>query len=347
MCPIQDRVNAAIVSFINLLLVLFFCSILNSCQSQSQKINGVSFVASRDAVNDIHIEPVVELGANYAAIMPFGFIKELEHPEIIHNTDRQWFGETRVGAKQYIEQLRKKNISIMIKPQIWVWRGEFTGHIKMTSEEDWKILEASYRKFIIEYAKLAEETKAELFCIGTELENFTKERPDYWTDLIKEIKSIYSGKLTYAANWDEYKRTQFWAALDFIGVDAYFPISDMNTPTVDDCRKGWQKHKIVLKKISKDKNKPILFTEFGYRSMDYTGKEPWESDHTIKTINFEGQTNATKALFEEFWEEDWFAGGFIWKWFHDHNESGGIEDNQFTPQNKPVEKTVQSYYKKS
>ena len=75
--------------------LLFFLYILSiqSCKTQTNKINGVSFVASRDAVNETHTNPVVNVGANYAAIMPFGFLKSLEHPEIIHNTDRQWFGE--------------------------------------------------------------------------------------------------------------------------------------------------------------------------------------------------------------------------------------------------------------
>ena len=30
-----------------------------------------------------------------------------------------------------------------------------------------------------------------------------------------------------------------------------------------------------------------------------------------------------QALFEEFWHEDWFAGGFVWKWFHNYDKSGG------------------------
>ena len=71
--------------------------------------------------------------------------------------------------------------------------------------------------------------------------------------------------------------------------------------------------------------------------MDYTGKEPWQSDHTIESLNFIGQNNTTQALFDTFWKEDWFAGGFIWKWFHDYENNGGEKDNQFTPQNKPVE----------
>ena len=319
--------------------------VLSSCSAQSEKVNGVSFVASRDAVNDIHTNPVVNVGANYAAIMPFGFIKNLEHPEIIHNTDRQWFGETRAGGKQYIEELRKKNIKIMVKPQIWVWKGEFTGYIKMANEENWKILEDSYTSFIMEYAELAQETKAEILCIGTELENFVKERPDYWNNLIIKIKTVYSGKLTYAANWDEFKRTPFWGELDYIGVDAYFPVSDTQTPTVAECRAGWQKHKAVIKSLSDKHDRPILFTEWGYRSADFTGKEPWVSDHTWTSLNFEGQSNATEALFGEFWTEEWFAGGFVWKWFHAHDKVGGEKDNQFTPQNKPVETVIQSFYK--
>ena len=323
--------------------VLFFT--LTSCAVQKEKINGLSFVASPNAIDDNHINPVTKVGANYTAIMPFGFMRNLDHPEIIHNTDRQWFGETKAGAKQYIDELRKKNIKIMIKPQIWVWHGEFTGDIKMSSEDNWKALENTYTKFILEYAELAQETEAEIFCIGTELENFVKERPEYWLDLIQEIKTIYDGKLTYAANWDEFKRTPFWSDVDYIGVDAYFPVSDQKTPTLEECKAGWQSHKEVIKSLSERHNKPVLFTEYGYRSMDYTGKEPWESDHTIESLNFEGQANATQALFEEFWHEDWFAGGFVWKWFHNHDTSGGEKDNQFTPQNKPVEAVIKSFYK--
>ncbi|WP_299110818.1 glycoside hydrolase [uncultured Winogradskyella sp.] len=318
---------------------------LSSCNGQVEKINGVSFVAAPDKVNQSHIEPVVKVNANYAAVMPFGFVKNLEHPDIIHNTERQWFGETRAGAKQYIEELRKKSIKIMIKPQIWVWRGEFTGLIKMKTEEDWKTLEDSYTRFIIEYTELAEEVNAEILCIGTELELFVKHRPEYWSGLIKEIKTIYKGKLTYAANWDEFKRTPFWNQLDYIGVDAYFPVSEEQTPTYQKCIEGWKAHKLAIKSLSDKHNKPALFTEYGYRSVDYAGKEPWVSDHTMTNVNLEAQVNTTKALYETFWKEEWFAGGFIWKWFIKYDEVGGKDNPMFTPQNKPVEEIIRTYYK--
>ena len=327
------------------LLILLSILSIQSCKTQSSKINGVSFVASRDAVNESHINPVVNVNANYAAIMPFGFIKNIEHPEIIHNTDRQWFGETKAGAKQYIDELRKKEIKIMIKPQIWVWHGEFTGFVEMKNEADWEILEDSYSKFILEYAELANAAKAELFCIGTELEKFIENRPEYWLALIKKIRTKYKGELTYAANWDEFKRTPFWGDLDYIGVDAYFPVSDSKTPTVEESLEGWKTHKQVIYNMSQKHEKPVLFTEYGYRSVDYSGKTPWISDRSMNQVNLEAQTNTTQALFETFWEEDWFAGGFIWKWFHKHDKVGGKENFMFTPQNKPAEALLREQYK--
>ena len=329
---------------VNKLLIIFLFLIVQSCHGQTNKINGLSFVASGEPINDKHVNPVINVNANYAAIMPFGFIRNIEYPEIVFNTERQWFGETKAGAKQYIEELRKKNIKIMLKPQIWVWRGEFTGHIEMTNEDDWKLLEDSYSSFMLLYAELAQETKTEIYCIGTELEKFIENRPEFWCNLILEIKKIYKGKLTYAANWNEFTRTPFWSELDYIGIDAYFPVSDVKTPTVAQSLEGWKQHKKVIKGLSDKHNKPILFTEFGYRSVDYTGKEPWKSDRNMTSVNLEAQTNATQALFQEFWNEKWFAGGFIWKWYHNYERSGGENNSRFTPQNKPVEQTIRKYY---
>lgn len=324
------------------------CLLQFSCSSQAtKKINGVSFVASREEVAQEHIDAVLAVHANHAAVMPFGFIRNISSPQIIHNTDRQWFGETKMGAKQYVDMLHKNGISVLIKPQIWISQGEFTGTLKMDSEEDWKLLEASYEDFIVTYAELAEETKADIFCIGTELEQFVKNRPRFWSELIAKIRKVYKGKLTYAANWDEYTRTPFWDEIDYIGIDAYFPLSEDKHPTKEGLKKGWQKWKPAMAALSKEKGKPVLFTEFGYRSMNYTAKKPWLVDRHEAEVNLEAQVNATQTIFEEFWTEDWFAGGYVWKWFIAHEKAGGAEDNRFTPQNKPAEKILKEWYQKS
>ncbi|GAA4273033.1 glycoside hydrolase [Aquimarina gracilis] len=324
--------------------LLLLIAIFSSCSGQQPKINGVSFVGSPKEISPDAIDPVVQVNANWAAVMPFGFLRNLETPTVVFNIERQWWGERRDGAKRTIELLNEKGIKVMLKPQIWVWRGEFTGNIKMNSEEQWKQLEKSYREFIMLYAQLAKEMKVPILCIGTELHTFAQTRPTYWSELIKEIRTIYKGKLTYAENWDQIAKVPFWKQLDYIGVDAYFPVSESKTPTVEELRAGWQKHKTNIVKLKDTVDKPVLFTEYGYRSVHYTGKEPWDSTVVEGNFNFEAQNNALTALYQEFWDEPWFAGGFIWKWFHNHNEVGGKVNNQFTIQNKPSEKIIKEFY---
>jgi hypothetical protein len=307
-------------------------------------MNGVSFVASRDSITSKHIYPVLKVQSNYVALMPFGFIKKLASPQITHNTQRQWFGETKNGLMQYAKRFQQETVQIMVKPQIWVWRGEFTGNIKMDSEENWKILEDSYRDFILTYAKVAESLNAEILCIGTELEQFVMNRSAYWQKLIQDIRSIYKGKLTYAANWDEFKRVPFWKDLDFIGIDAYFPLSEKKTPTIAEFESGWKVHKAAILGVQKQFNKPILFTEYGYRSVDFTGKKPWDSNRVEGALNLAAQVNGLQAIHNQFWKEEWFAGGFIWKWFHRHEKVGGKKNNRFTPQNKPAEELIRKLY---
>ncbi len=327
-------------------LLLLLVLLQFSCKSQTKKINGISFVASRDSINSNHITPVIKAQGNYVALMPFGFIRDISSPKIIHNSNRQWFGETQNGLSQYAKSFQKEKVKVMVKPQIWLWRGEFTGYLEMDSEENWTILENSYTEFILTYAKASQELKADILCIGTELEKFVLNRPKYWQELVVKIREVYKGKLTYAANWDEFKRVKFWNQLDFIGIDAYFPLSDKKTPSVEDFENGWKKHKDEILKIQKQFNKPVVFTEFGYRSVDFNAKEPWKSDRIEGNVNLIAQANGLQAIHNQFWNEEWFAGGFIWKWFHKHENVGGENNNRFTPQNKPAEKLMKKLYNK-
>ncbi|RMA66459.1 glycoside hydrolase family 113 [Ulvibacter antarcticus] len=336
-----------------LILLLICIPLFYSCAqgeakeiSKQHKINGISFVAAGDTLQQDHIKPVLDLNANYAAVMPFGFIRSLDHPELAYNANRQWFGETFIGVKQYVDLLHHNKIKVMLKPQIWVSKGEYTGNVKMENEEAWTLLEKTYSSFILDFAKLAEESQVDMFCIGTELEKFIEHRPEYWEQLIKNIRAVYKGKLTYAANWDEYKRVPFWKSLDYVGIDAYFPVSESKTPSLEECKIGWMRWKEELKAFSEKEQRQILFAEYGYRSVDYAGKEPWKSDRSMTTVNLEAQVNTTQALYEEVWSESWFAGGFLWKWFIDHNKVGGIENSQFTPQNKPAENMIRQFYQK-
>ena len=85
---------------------------------------------------------------------------------------------------------------------------------------------------------------------------------------------------------------------------------------------------------------------FGIFFMKSTNKPSLiEVDHNDENVNLAAQVNAKKAIFSEFWTEDWFAGGYVWKWFIHHEKAGGDEDNRFTPQNKPAQQVITEFYK--
>ncbi|MDX1544619.1 MAG: glycoside hydrolase [Christiangramia sp.] len=323
----------------------FVCSCQADIPFNAKKLNGLSLVASRDSLTKDHIEKILDINSNAVALMPFAFIRDTSEPELYFNLEKQWFGERVQGIEQAIKLLHEKNIKVMIKPHIWIRNGQFTGDLDFSSEADWKKFESSYREYILLYASIAAEHNVELFCIGTELFNFVNERPEFWKDLIAELRMIYNGKLVYAENWDKVDKTDIWEDLDYIGADAYFPLSEKISPNQEEIQEGWKQHKEMLKDLSSTHRIPVMFTEYGYRSVDFALKEPWNSEREISSINHNLQARALLVIYEEFWTENWFAGGFLWKW-HQHEEAGGIENNRFTPQNKPAEKVVREYYRR-
>lgn len=306
------------------------------------KMNGLSWVSSNNVINASHITPAVEVNANYTALIPFAFMPELNSTNIQFNVSQQWWGETEEGIRKTAQLLADRNIKRMLKPQIWVLGGEFVGFIKMDTEADWEVFEQNYTNYILFYAKIAEDEGIELFSIGTEMKTMVLERPDYWPKLISEVRKVYSGRITYAANWDSYKNPKFWKQLDFIGIDAYFPLSDAKTPTVEELEQSWKPILKEIEQTSKKENRRIIFTEFGYRSVDYTALEPWEGSST--TVNHQAQINALQAVFNTFWPQDWFMGGYLWKWYDIHETAGGLTNSRFTVQNKPAEDVVRNWY---
>lgn len=195
----------------------------------------------------------------------------------------------------------------MLKPHLWIAHGIYTGAFTLSTEKEWQLWEDSYREYILHFATVADSLQVELFCIGTELGATIKERPRFWSSLIDTLRKTYHGKLTYAANWDDYKNFPFWKKLDYIGVDAYFPLVNDKTPSINSLQKGWKKYSDELERIGTEHNRPVLFTEYGYRNVDYNTYEPWKEKGGKR--NDEAQANALEAFYQSFAGKKWFSGG--------------------------------------
>ena len=322
------------------------------CSNKNEKptltktsMNGVSFENVNYDMEETHVLPIKEINATWVTTMPFGFILA-DGDSVQYNNEFQWVGEKKTGVAAIIKTCHEQGLKVMLKPHIWISDGSWVGDLSFDTEEEWQTFEKSYLTYIVDFATLADSMNAEAFSIGVELKNLVTERPAFWPVLIDTVRDVYSGTLTYAANWDNYQNVGFWNELDLIGIDAYFPVGYSKTPTFNECYQGWSENFEKLKTMSQSVGKNIVFTEFGYRNIDYCGKEPWDENGNA-TFNTEAQKNAYEAIFYRFWGESWFEGGFLWKWHPNDATAGGEENNRFTPQNKPVEALISKIYKET
>ncbi|WP_040005479.1 glycoside hydrolase family 113 [Fibrisoma limi] len=322
-----------------LLLVLLGCQSSPPFVHNGPKLKGVNLVAPRQQPGPESLETVRETGGEWVAVVPYGFCRKNEpHFYFSGNMgDRgkwQWWGETPTGVAETIRMARQQGLKVMLKPHVWMQGGS---HLDLTfdRETDWQTFEADYRQYVLHFAHLADSLGVDLYCITTELDRFAVARPDFWKQLIRDVKTIYKGKLTYAANWDRYEQIPFWNELDYVGVDAYFPLSDKQDPSVNTLISSWRPHLRQLRAFSYRLQKSVLFTEFGYRSCTFSTQRPWESETDCST-NETAQANAYAALLEAVWPQPWFAGGFVWKWFMTDAHKVRERD-QFSPQGKSAQ----------
>jgi len=220
------------------------------------------------------------------------------------------------------------------------WPGDF----EMDDQENWESWEEDYREYLATVLDIADTFDVEMICIGTEFRLAVRQRPKFWEDLIDEVRSRYSGKLIYAANWDTVEEVSFWDKLDYIGIDAYYPLSESTTPSVEELVQAWKPHLDRIELLAQRVDRSVIFTEYGYRSTDQTARHPWETDKEKRAVNLEGQRNSYQALYYATSDRDWFEGGFLWKWFADHDGVGGSKDKGFTPQNKPAAEVIKHQF---
>ncbi|MEO0528815.1 MAG: hypothetical protein AAFZ89_16400 [Bacteroidota bacterium] len=298
--------------------------------------------------NEKYIDELIKNNIEWVAITPFYYQKGEDTREMgIPNEIGKWSQRDSVFIKS-IAQLHAKGVRVQLKPHLWMDQG-WRSNVKMPNKEAWSLWFESYRKNLIHHAIMAQETGVELLCIGTELKSSLRHAPEQWWSLVREIKTVYKGKLTYAANWDgEYELVDFWGELDYIGIQAYFPLTKTKNPNLEMIKTGWDRHVQKLHTLYKTHEKPILFTEVGYKSEASATIKPWEWGTTFGILfnkkSDRTQQRAYEALFNRLWDKDWFHGTYIWQWDTRTSEDDAFQSVDFSPRYKPAENTIAKWY---
>lgn len=237
-----------------------------------------------------------------------------------------------------INRCHELGMKVMLKPNVDPKDGNWRGQINPSL--GWF---ASYTDFINFWADIAEANGVELFCVGCELINTTG-WSDSWRAVIQQARTHYSGPLVYAANHGNEQYVNWWDALDYIGIDAYYPLTDKNEPTLAELKAAWLNRADDIETWRNDcwPAKRIIFTEVGYASKEGTNRMPW--DYLTDTpVDLQEQADCYEALLSQIHDRHWWVGAFWWNW-ETYPDAGGPTNKNHTPQNKPAEQVMSSYY---
>lgn len=223
-------------------------------------------------------------------------------------------------------------------------------------------------------AEVARATGAQCLCIGAEIDQLCgPDYLDYWTDIIQSVRAVYSGGLTYSANWntdvspwqgehglpagtgDIATQISFWDQLDYIGIDCYAPIYDGPDPVLDDLVAGWTGTPTdataaavtgglslvaYFQSIAARVGLPLLFTELGYESATDAASQPFGS--ATNAFDPIMQANLYQAFFMAWQQADngSLTGLYLWNWDPNAAEVGPDNGANFSPQGLPAQSII-------
>lgn len=199
--------------------------------------NEYTYPAGTDARNAL-----AATNANWAAVLVTWYQATTSSTTIATASDKT---PTDDALRLAIQELHAKGLKVMLKPHVDVISGQWRGDINPSNVDAWF---ASYTQFILNYAQMAQALGAEGFCMGTELKTVSgAANQARWKAVIDEIRQVYTGVLTYAANAsspaDEFTSVSFWDDVDLIGLDAYFTLTNHDDPTLAELVAAWRSNR--------------------------------------------------------------------------------------------------------
>jgi len=197
--------------------------------SLSLEIKGINFVSvpySKSSYSSMKAkESIAHLnstGANWVSIPIAIFQDDINASEMrlltemVSTMDRQNLSPTEKEINDAVTLAKNSGLQVMLMPKMefnfpGFWSTALIGDT-MAPYEVRRWFE-HYQKIVITIAKWGEVNGADMLCIGHNLNNLAVFQK-YWDELIKEVKKVYSGKLTYSASTNtEYLKSGFWKDL--------------------------------------------------------------------------------------------------------------------------------------
>lgn len=261
---------------------------------------------------DASLDSLARLGVDAIAVVPYSFLPSASTPGPLPIPERLGT-ETDAAVVATVRQAHARGWRVLLKPQIWV-RDAWPGAVDFDAPADWAAFLAHYRTWVMHYAQLAADHEVEALCIGTELARATLEHPRFWRKLIADVRAVYPGVVTYAANWgEEFEGITWWDDVDALGLNGYYPLSRKPDATQAELEAGAREWVRMAEATSRRAGKPWWLTEVGYRSVERAWTNP-HAEPAGRPADAAAQARCYAALFSAAADAERLRGIFFWKW---------------------------------
>lgn len=336
-------------------------------ESSQQPGRGYGSAATEETLDEM-----VRLGATWVSVTPFGRIWDLKSTTIDPVFEAP-YRQNAEGITKLVEMAHARGLRVLLIPHLWVETGGWRAHIDPGTEEGWTTYIANYTDFVLRWAKVAEAAHVDAVSIGVECLSWSTQRGADWSRLIRRVRDNFSGLLTYSANWDEAEHVIFWDQLDFIGINAFYPLAHDNNPDLESYvkqtiavenfyslghelkpasaiyRMNAQQIAHWLRSWVSVLDMPLVFVEIGYTSRAHSAIEPWKwPDHMVDVkIDEAEQARGLQALFDAFLPHPWFSGFFLWRYYNYLHDVSQEAIWGFSPRGKEAEDTLQRAFEQT
>ena len=266
--------------------------------------------------------------------------------------------------KGIIDYIHEKGMRVQLRPMLECYDG--LGRLAVTFPADGERIPGLPRSYAsrwfesmrlrsVYYARLAEMTGCEMFCLDSELNRIVSFNEE-WKRVIREVRAVYSGALTschtlHTRVIDFEKalsdRNHWFYDLDLLSISDYIRCANRPGLSAAEMAGGMEAERALLRRIAALYQKPILLGETGCTSSEGGAMNPsgWAPGG-----RFDGQEQANylEALIASFRDEPWWYGLYWWKWDEQnfrpemHDDPSG--DKGFTVSGKPAQQVMRRLY---
>lgn len=292
------------------------------------------------------LDEVRAMGGNWVALTPFGRVADLLGTGV-DLTFEAPFERNRADIAGAVEMAHAKGLRVMIVPHLWVETGRWRGEIEPPSDEAWRRWAASYRRFLLTWANVAERSHADMLSVGVELRSWvTTPRARSFAAIVRDVRATYHGVLTYSSNWDDVAFAIILGDVDVIGINAFYPLSEKPNASFGQLVEGARQIAKRVHALAETWHKPVVFTETGYTTRPDPAVRPWEWPDAMKDIHVDeaAQAEAYRALLAPMLEEPDFAGFFVWRIYADPDDTSQEAPWGFSPRGKQAELVVRDAF---